>query len=105
MRAIPDVSALDLAFGNINHLPPMAEIPEEFKRMSNPYCKFVSAWFFKGCGPEQLARLSPREGVERTAALKAIQAILGSWAPAHEHKEAGAAYLLSEWFDLKEPPK
>ena len=31
----------------------------------------------------------------------AIAAILASFEPKHEHKEAGAAYLLSQWFELR----
>jgi hypothetical protein len=47
-----------------------------------------------------LARLTPREGVDKHKALAAIKAIIGSFAPKHEHKTSGCGYLLSEWFEL-----
>jgi hypothetical protein len=34
---------------------------------------------------------------KRDNAFRALQACLGSFAPKHEHKIAGVAYLLSEW--------
>lgn len=98
---VPKLAQLDVAFGDIRHLPPYATIPNEFMHNGNPYCKFVSDWFFAGRTKENMSRLTARPGVERGAAITAIQAILASWAPKHEHKEAGAAYLLSQWFELR----
>jgi hypothetical protein len=90
-----------MAFGNIGHLPPYDTIPDEFRRHGgNAYCKFVSDWFFGSLTEKDIARLGPRDGVDKGKALAAIRCILASWAPAHEHKEAGAAYLLSCWFEL-----
>jgi hypothetical protein len=80
-------------------LPPMSEIPEEFKRHSNKYVRFVSDWFFKGA---DATRMRPRTGVDRRRAVRHLKAIMGSWEPKHEHKEAGVAYLLSLWFELDE---
>jgi hypothetical protein len=37
--------------------------------------------------------------VDTTKALRAVAACIGDWGPSHEHKEAGVAYLLSEWFE------
>ena len=91
-----------MAFGNVKHLPKYEDIPAEFKRDRNPYARFVSDWFFRGRTKQDLARLTPKPGVDRPKALAAIQAVLASFEPSHEHKEAGAAYLLSQWFDLAE---
>jgi len=46
-----------------------------------------------------MGRLSmPNDGIDQNKALRHIKAILGSFEPKHEHKEAAAAYLLSLWF-------
>lgn len=98
---IPELTDPDVVFGKIGHLPRYEAIPEDFKRSGNPFCRFVSDWFFKGRTQHDMARLKAKAGVDRNKALRAIKAILGSWAPSHEHKEAGCAYLLSCWFDLE----
>lgn len=98
MRKIPDINKLDMAFGCVDHLPPMSDIPEKFKGDS-PQNAFVSKWFFLGLRPEDVATLIPKAGVDKQKALIAIGAIMRSFDPPHEHKEAGAAFLLSEWFE------
>jgi hypothetical protein len=55
--------------------------------------------FFKGLSQEDINELIPKEGIDKIKALKAITSILRSFEPKHEHKEAGAAFLLSEWFE------
>lgn len=101
MTPIPELDGADVAFGNIKHLPPYDVIPDEFKRLHHPYVEFVSGWFFSGMKQEDLARLVPRDGVDKNKALRAIKAALASFEPAHEHKEAGCAYLLDQWFELQ----
>lgn len=87
-------------FGDVKHMPKYADVPEEFKRDRNAYVRFVSNWFFNGMSNAERARLTPKEGVDAMQAFRAIKTILVSFEPKHEHKEAGAAYLLSQWFDL-----
>jgi hypothetical protein len=55
----------------------------------------VNDWFFNG-----LAKLdvTPREGVDKTAALQHIAAILRSFEPGHEEKEWATATLFDLWF-------
>ena len=81
-------------------LPPWGDIPEEFRRRYSPWCDLVDAWFFDG-----LASIdSPvKAGIDRRSALQHLSAIMHSFAPPHEHKTAGVAFLLSQWFDG--PPK
>lgn len=97
---IPELTRLDLASRNIKHLPAYAIIPDRFKRSVDPYAQFISNWFFDGLKADDMARITPRQGVDRDRALVAIKAILGSFEPQHEHKEAGCAFLLHQWFDL-----
>lgn len=103
MITIPEISDVDIAFGNIDHLPDYEEIPDEFKNFNDRYGwpGFVSDWFFSGLKQEDLDRIEPKEGVDAKLALRAVSAILRSFLPKHEHKNAGAAYLMSEWFTLK----
>lgn len=109
MLPIPTVNRLDVAFGKIDHMPNYYDIPDDFKKMSNPYVSAVSDWFFNGAkglrnGIEiNGTKFVARDGVDAMKALAAIRAILGSFEPKHEHKEAGCAYLLHEWFEIKQP--
>ena len=57
----------------------------------------VSRWFFSGLPKE--TRFVPKTGIDEAAAKAHLRAILASFEPKHEHKEAGCAYLLSKWFE------
>lgn len=76
MIPIPEMSDPQVVFGCIGHLPKYEDVPD-------------------------LSRLKPRDGVDRDMALRALQACLCSFEPKHEHKLAGAAMLLEEWFELE----
>jgi hypothetical protein len=76
-------------------LPPLAEIPEQFQRGRTEWNKLFSDWFFGGLKSFDCV---PKDGIDRQEAMKHISAIMRSWEPQHEHKEAGVAFLLSEWF-------
>lgn len=106
MLKVPNnISGADLAFGNIDHMPKYADVPDQFKTRYNPYVDAVSSWFFKGAeavpGGIKIgdATFVPKSGIELAQALGAIKSVLASWAPKHEHKTAACAYMLSEWFD------
>lgn len=79
-------------------LPKMADIPDEFKNSNRPnkWMKCVSDWFF--CGLKS-CKWVPKEGVDTKKAIAAVSCCIRSFEPSHEHKEAGCAYLLSQWFD------
>lgn len=92
-----NLTALDRAFGNIKHLPPMKDIPEEYHNWHHPAHIAATKLFFGG---GKLADLgyTPREGVNVGQASVALGAILASFEPKHEHKTAGVAYLIDQWF-------
>lgn len=94
-----EISDLDIAFStNVNHLmPAYRDIPDDFKSSSNPYVRLVAKWFFGGLKGDEFRAKS---GVDKGKAIRHLKAILNSFEPAHEHKEAGVAYLMSLWFDL-----
>ena len=101
MIPVPDINQLDMAFGNIKHIPKWEDIPEQYRNMNGltKWDKFISNWFFKGLSLDDIKALKPKQGVDKDKALMAIRSILASFEPKHEHKEAGAAYLMSEWFE------
>lgn len=106
MLAIPELTAADVAFGGIKHMPKYETLPADFKRHNgNDYVKAVSHWFFSGAkgAPNGLTigdmTFTAKHGVDANKALRAIKAVLGSFEPKHEHKEAACAFMLSEWFD------
>jgi hypothetical protein len=90
------VSVLEVAFparviGTL--LPPMSEIPSEFKNYYNDWCGVVSKLFFEG---GELPKV--KDGIDAAAANGHLQAVLGSFEPQHQHKTYGAAYLISLWY-------
>lgn len=99
MVDIPELTDLQVAFSAdpLDWMPPMEDIPEEFKRFNGTeWNKIASTWFFQGLPND--VKFYPRDGVDQEKALRAVQATLGSFAPKHEHKEAAVAYMLSCWF-------
>lgn len=109
MIPVPEVLPIDTIFPTkaLEILPPYREIPVEFKRHGNRWVNVVNDWFFRGL---QNCKWTPKPGVDQARALRAVAACIGDWSPSHEHKTAGCAYLLSEWFEdvtytTGKPPK
>lgn len=97
-RPMP-VSDLDLAFGGrVDQLmPAYKDLPEEFRSERDPFSRLVSKWFFEGIRKDAL---TPKAGVDAAAAWRHMKAIMGSFDPSHEHKTAGVAWLMSQWFEV-----
>lgn len=93
--AIPEITKLDVAFGTTQGLPAYASIPDEFKRGRTKWNELFSAWFFSGLTG---LRVAPSPGVDRDKAIAHIRALMASFEPSHEHKEAGVAFLMSQYF-------
>lgn len=90
---------ISMAFGGdaMKLLPKWQDIPEEFKDgMGNRWCKVFNDWFFFVL---KNAKWTPKSGIDEKDALRHIKTCMSSWGPKQEHKEAGVAYLLSEFFD------
>lgn len=94
-----------LAFpGDVRDLmPAMEDIPEEFRDRNSrsEWNLFVRDWFFSSNHLETWD-LYPREGVDADQAYRHLSAVIRSFQPKHEHKEAAVAWLLSRWFDRVE---
>lgn len=91
------VSKIDIVFGGKlkEILPPWEEIPDEFKRDSNPWVKWQQQWFFRGLESTPKAK----EGIDANLAMSNLACVQGSFEPKHQHKQAGVAYLASLWFE------
>lgn len=89
----------DIAFGGdvTSLLPAWDEIPAAFKSDAHPFNQVVTQWFFGGLPAE--TEFQPKPGVDPNAAILHVAAIMRSFQPKHEHKNAGCAYLLSLWFE------
>ena len=99
MFPIKDVSRAEEIFSASlkGFLPEMKDIPEEFKHHGNTkWNTIVSQMFFQG---GEIKKAVPKPGVDFDKAMRHIYHCLSSWEPKHEHKEAGVAFLLSEWFE------
>ncbi|WP_058830751.1 hypothetical protein [Paenibacillus polymyxa] len=92
------VSVSDLTFGGDMKilLPPLDLIPKEFQESRTDWNKLITTWFFQGLSSFDC---KPKPGIDRKQAMGHVKAILGSWEPRHEHKEAACAWLLSKWFE------
>ena len=95
-RPIPVTKADQVFGGKVDEiLPPMSEIPDEFKSsLGNRWLRWQQDWFYKGLDRYPV----PREGIDLKTAMANLACVQGSYAPKHEHKQAGVAYLASLWF-------
>jgi len=100
MKPKTGVTGLDVAFGPKDikeYLPEYEKVPEKFKEGQTPQNKLFSKWFFAGLPNGDMLVAKP--GISKREALAHIKVGMSSFEPKHEHKEAGCAYLLSEWFE------
>ncbi len=89
------VSDVEMAFGTVNGLPKWTEIPENFKSAGNEWCRLFSKIFFSGAK----VLFKEKDGIDKNLAFRHIRALMASCEPRHEHKEAGVAYVMSQYFD------
>lgn len=95
MIPVPDLQEIDTVVGEVSFLPRMEEIPDEFKDPSN---KWVKLFAMISCGGFYVVRMKPKEGVDPVKAQMALEAAMASYEPTQERKEAGVAFLMSEWY-------
>jgi len=82
----------------VSHLlPAYSEIPKEFKGYGgNQWVELAENWFFKGIDPDIFIA---KPGIDRNTALGHLLAVMESFELKHQHKIAGTAYLMSQWFE------
>lgn len=95
-EAPTDVSDLDLAFPARGEelTPPFYSLPSDFQDLSNRWCGVVEDAFFGRGGVE----ISVRSDISFESASRHLRVVMGTFATKHEHKIAGAGYLMSRWF-------
>lgn len=94
------VSDLDMAFGgDVKRLmPPGIDYKWNGKGWG---AALFNKLFFSGGNVEHL---SPRPGIDKATALRHIRAVMGSFEPKHENKEAAVAWMFETWFvDTTQP--
>jgi len=96
IRSITDV---DLAFSSTKYLPDWEDIPSEF-RGTNRYTRLVSALFAGDDLPPY--EMALKDGYTPELVRRLVASHLRSFAPKHEHKIAGIAYMLSCICELKD---
>ena len=93
---VPEITDLDIAFGTVTGLPAYSDVPDEFKRAGSKWNRLFNDMFM--CGITSL-KLAPKGDIDPAKAWRHIRALSGSFQPKHEHKEAGVAYLMSQYFE------
>jgi hypothetical protein len=96
MIPVPELQEIDLIVGEVSFLPKMGEIPDEFR---DPKNKWVKLFAVITCSGFYMVDLYPKAGVVKELAERAIRAAMASYEPSPERKEAGVAFLMSEWFE------
>lgn len=94
-----DIDQVTMVFpGSVRHLMPSYDaIRDEYDRGNKWSNRLFSDWFYSGI--TSVDGLVPKEGIDKTRALRHIRAVMSSFEPKHEHKEAAVAYLFDKWFD------
>lgn len=79
-------------------LPDYDLLPDNYRSLDAWGCDRAEAWMFgmlKEYGEIGVAK----PGIDFNLAIRHLTAILHSFEPKHEHKIAGAGYLIEKWFD------
>lgn len=99
LKPVTNLIPLETSFGgDMNRLLPKREdIPKEYWNMNSGKQDVFLRWFYRGL--PKVTEFVPREDVDPNDALKHIRAIMTSWEPKHEHKNAACSYLLDLWFE------
>jgi hypothetical protein len=96
-HVIPDFDGIDATFGaNLKSYPKYETIPEPFRRGTTKFNDAAGLLFFQGGKLEDYGlRLKPT--TNRARFFTAVRALLCSFEPPHELKDATVAWLLSEY--------
>lgn len=95
--AVPDFDGVTTAFGAPRSAYLRAEqLPREFYSGDHPMCGVASSLFFRG-GRLVDHGIQFKPGIERAAAMRAIQALLCSFEPPHEIKIGTVGVALANW--------
>lgn len=91
---IPNFDGIEAVFGaNLSHYPDMDSIPDEFRHGRAKGCDVFSKLFFSG-GKVEDHGLQLKPGVDRSKFYRALRALMSSFEPKHELKEATCGWLI-----------
>lgn len=94
------MSDAEITYGTTKGLPDYKTIPDEFRFMGEGHWnKLFSRLFFGSRDGKRLVGFKPKKGIDPEQAWRHIRALMCSWEPKHEHKEAGVSYLMSQYFE------
>ena len=85
----------------LSFMPEWDDIPKEFRDGTSQWCDFAYVWFNHGLSDKYSFVPATIDGQQLDAAMihRQLQAIMGSFAPKHEHKIATVGYLASIWME------
>lgn len=91
-----EVQPADVIFGGKvdQILPPLSEIPAEYKDSEHPWSIWTQRWLYAGLDVLPV----PRDGIDLLKAMHNLACVQGSFEPDPDHKRAGIAYLADLWF-------
>jgi hypothetical protein len=94
---IPEVLDTDLMFGTDKHMPTEKDIPKEFFEESSKWNTLFDKMFYHHDMKD--VEMFPKAGVDPVKAMRLVKAHMMSYGTKHEHKRAGCAYMMSQYFD------
>lgn len=100
---VPEFDSPAVVFGaELRHYLTREQTGEEFWQFSsrNPFTSAAESIFFKG-GRLSDYGLTVKEGLDEIKVVRAVQALLTSFAPQHEQKIATVGFLLSQWCEVQ----
>ena len=101
-QEVPEVTDAEIAYGTTKALPPYDSLPKDYRDERKPSSAAIQRIFFNGGNLADYG-FTLKEGLDSAKVHRAIRAHLTSWAPKHEHKIAGVAYLIDQWFNYSRP--
>lgn len=98
---VPKVSTVEMAFPAtaMDYLPPWDILPEEFRENGhNAWMTLANTWFHSTRSlADRKLQLALKEDIDMDDLRNLIHVCMRSYAPKHEHKIGGVAYMLSRW--------
>jgi hypothetical protein len=95
--AVPEITDAEMVFGaRDQRYLSRAAIPDDFYEGHAHWCQVASALFFDG-GALSDHGLKFKEDIDRQKAMRALRALLSSFAPKHEVKIGTVGVALANW--------
>lgn len=94
-----DIDPISVAFSTLIGAPYYLNYYDgQCQLVEKKYQDIASSLFFKGGKPEDFG-LKLRDGLDRGKVTMCLRALLSSFGPKHEEKEATVGFAISKWFE------